>query len=398
MTETRPVGGRCLAATALVISLLCAVPASGQEPLRERPKTETAAPTDAQIDAAILGLGSAEYAERVGAEKLLRRAGESARGALKRATESADPEVRHRARRLLGALEQPAQPVKEKGRPEESEGGLRRVKPRTGAGQRGRGGEPQRDPGSELQQRLDELFRQLEQGGPIFDGRTIDPGRLLRDMDLGGLRRSSGTSVQVGPDGVRVEVTERDENGKPQKKVYEAETVEQLREKHPDIADRFFGSGTGGIRLEMPTPLRPRGLTPSNPGGRDRSPVDLPPASGPRLGVMVAPLEPQLADYLGLAPERGLYVSEVVQGSLAETLGVQTKDVLLRVAGVELRQIRDVGAALQEVKPGETLVVSLIRRGKRMTLETEAPVLAPSKEQVLRRRPKDPAAGGGERR
>ncbi|MCI0339584.1 MAG: hypothetical protein L0216_00300, partial [Planctomycetales bacterium] len=88
---------RCGRATAALAALLAASGVAAQDP--------SAPPAGPDVPALVGKLGHPDFAEREAAEKGLREAGEAALPALREAARaSADPEVRHRATRLLRAL------------------------------------------------------------------------------------------------------------------------------------------------------------------------------------------------------------------------------------------------------------------------------------------------------
>jgi len=103
-----------------------------------------------------------------------------------------------------------------------------------------------------------------------------------------------------------------------------------------------------------PRALRPRSDDPAR-------------AEGPKLGVMVQ----QTPD--------GLLVTEVLTGSLAETLGVRPQDILLRIDDERIESVVDVQRALSATTPGATVSAAVIREGEGIVLLSgEMPAPAPS--------------------
>ena len=65
---------------------------------------------------------------------------------------------------------------------------------------------------------------------------------------------------------------------------------------------------------------------------------------------------------------QGLVVHAVAEGSVAERLGLQRYDVLLKLHGREIRGPADVAAALKDRKPDDPLSATVIRRGTPLDL------------------------------
>ncbi|MEM1452729.1 MAG: hypothetical protein AAGI22_26735 [Planctomycetota bacterium] len=79
------------------------------------------------------------------------------------------------------------------------------------------------DPFEDMQRRVDEMRQSMEEA--LGSGQGISGS-------------SSSLRVETTPDGVRVETVEDDGSG-PQRKVYEAESLEVLLQLHPELSDRI---------------------------------------------------------------------------------------------------------------------------------------------------------------
>jgi S1-C subfamily serine protease len=97
--------------------------------------------------------------------------------------------------------------------------------------------------------------------------------------------------------------------------------------------------------------------------------------------VATVELEPDLARALGLRIREGLVVTEVAGGSPADDAGVRAArsiergvprggDVLLAIDGTPLTASVDLTAALDRLTPGDEVELTVLRDGRRMTLET----------------------------
>jgi serine protease Do len=83
---------------------------------------------------------------------------------------------------------------------------------------------------------------------------------------------------------------------------------------------------------------------------------------GPRLGLSVDELTPQIARQLGLSPEtKGVVVTDVTPGSRAEEGGVQRGDVIQEVDRKPIATLEQFQRAIQQV--GSQPVLLLINRG-----------------------------------
>jgi serine protease Do len=100
------------------------------------------------------------------------------------------------------------------------------------------------------------------------------------------------------------------------------------------------------------------------------------------LGVATVELEPDLARTLGLQRSEGLVVSNVTVGSPADDAGVQEArstergtprggDVLLAIDVTRLTETGDLTAALERLSPGSEVELTVLRDGRRVTLDAE---------------------------
>lgn len=199
---------------------------------------------------------------------------------------------------------------------------------------------------------------------------------------------SSSFSWEIDGDG-RVKVTTKDADRPEQ--TFEAESVEKLREAHPDIAKRLE-ERTAGIRITGPGGTWPGVKMPDLPeipgwkdfdehfpdlirrlerdaNGRfrlraeDATPEE---ADAPRLGVTVEAVPDVLRDQIDVADLRdaGLVVRDVAPGSTAERLGLRRNDVLLRVGSHLVRAASDVRIALAASKDEPQVSVEIVRKGR----------------------------------
>ena len=87
------------------------------------------------------------------------------------------------------------------------------------------------------------------------------------------------------------------------------------------------------------------------------------------LGVGIQDLNEELADYYGLDRTTGALVTQVFPGDPAETAGIQTGDVVVAVDGKAVDSGRALSRAVAGVGPGKKMRLTLIRDGKKKTVE-----------------------------
>ncbi|RMH37557.1 MAG: Do family serine endopeptidase [Nitrospirae bacterium] len=79
------------------------------------------------------------------------------------------------------------------------------------------------------------------------------------------------------------------------------------------------------------------------------------------LGIDVQTLTPGLAERFGLNERSGVLVSKVDRGSLAYTEGLQVGDLIKEVNRKEVRSVSEFSEAIQRVKPGDTILLRIVR-------------------------------------
>jgi serine protease Do len=91
-----------------------------------------------------------------------------------------------------------------------------------------------------------------------------------------------------------------------------------------------------------------------------------------RLGVQATDLNGDLAPYFGVKEGGGALVLEVVEGSVAENMGVKSGDVIVKVKDEDIGSVKDLVGAVGKLEGGEKFDVTLLRSKKSMTLQGEA--------------------------
>lgn len=89
------------------------------------------------------------------------------------------------------------------------------------------------------------------------------------------------------------------------------------------------------------------------------------------LGVHIQNLSEDLATAMGLDRDSGAVVTSVVTGSPAAQAGVEVGDVILRFAGTDIAELRDLPRAVARHPVGQTAEITVWRDGERVTLSTQ---------------------------
>jgi len=395
---------------ALLVTMMVAGQAGIGLATAQEPKPPASPPSD-QHAAGTVGdwirdLGSDSFRTRLQAENNLRQAGSKALAELRQAAgQSEDHEVQWRARRLLRQIERAdAGGLVQRSRDDDGQ-----VPMRPWWNQRGL-------PADGIQQRFEELFRDLERFGldvPRASFFHDDFFRDLQDQMQNGASRSQGMSMQIGPDGtVRVEIEEQDADGKVEKKVYEAPDLQTFQSQYPEVLQRgglgLGGRAFGGLGLSlrsddplMPLPLWRGGRadpfrSQPRPGfdridGEHDVDAENQVHAGVRLGVTVrSELPDELREHLALEPGVGLMVQSVMTDSLASGLGLRAGDIVVRIAGRAIGSPADVQAALGAVEAGAAVEVAFLRKGVEQVATVNKPaakaeVTTPTDRRLRRR-------------
>jgi len=82
------------------------------------------------------------------------------------------------------------------------------------------------------------------------------------------------------------------------------------------------------------------------------------------LGVSIQPVDPDLAASLSLDKPKGALVAEVTPASPAAKAGIQAGDVIVKLNGKSMNDVRDVSRSVADLRPGTNASVVLWRDGK----------------------------------
>jgi serine protease Do len=87
------------------------------------------------------------------------------------------------------------------------------------------------------------------------------------------------------------------------------------------------------------------------------------------LGVQVQAVTPEIAESLGLKEAKGALVSAPAEGGPAAAAGMKRADVILTIAGEEIKDNRHLARKVSEIAPDTTVQVAIMRSGQLRTLD-----------------------------
>jgi len=212
---------------------------------------------------------------------------------------------------------------------------------------------------------FDELQRELD--SMLGNRSTPGPGGSGSDA------RSKQFRFESGPNGVRVHL-DQDVNGERTTQTFEAATLDELLEAHPELREHFqnaphlgtpFAKDPGPRIRSLLEGLRPDRRLQKQPAGSLPTHV---------LGVLMRPYDGPANQ--GVPEGTGMIIDRIVPGTIAQVLGLRRGDVLLSVNGTPIANGADVSSVLERRLAHENIVVTLIDgRGERQT-KTWTPTIA----------------------
>ena len=82
------------------------------------------------------------------------------------------------------------------------------------------------------------------------------------------------------------------------------------------------------------------------------------------LGVVIQDVTDELSSSFGVAERQGVLIADVMRGSPAETAGVRPGDVVVEFGGAPVREVPDLQRRAAGVSPGQTVALKVVRDGK----------------------------------
>ncbi|GAA6144145.1 DegQ family serine endoprotease [Thalassolituus maritimus] len=101
------------------------------------------------------------------------------------------------------------------------------------------------------------------------------------------------------------------------------------------------------------------------------------------LGVVIQEVSKDLAESFGLDRAAGALVVQVVKGSPAEAAGLVSGDIIVKVNGKDVYLSSDLPHQIGRLRAGDEAELSVVRAGKKKTIDVEIGALPDSNEQFL---------------
>jgi serine protease Do len=90
-----------------------------------------------------------------------------------------------------------------------------------------------------------------------------------------------------------------------------------------------------------------------------------------RIGVQIQPVSGLMAESFGLDRPRGALVNQVVKDGPSAKAGVKQGDIILGVNGKEIDTSDELPLVIQNIKPGETARLAVLRGGKEQRIDVK---------------------------
>ncbi|KIN68514.1 Do family serine endopeptidase [Sulfitobacter donghicola] len=97
------------------------------------------------------------------------------------------------------------------------------------------------------------------------------------------------------------------------------------------------------------------------------------------LGVSIRPMSDEVAEVLGFEKSKGAVVDVVAKDSPAAEAGLKKGDIILSFDETQIEALRDLTRAVAAKDPDDKANVTVLRRGKELTLDVTIGTLAPQK-------------------
>lgn len=157
---------------------------------------------------------------------------------------------------------------------------------------------------------------------------------------------------------------------------YNGQRVESARTMQRFVAETPAGRTVelrlvrGGTPVLVMVKLGAAGTAPAAVAGQPAAEPPAPaatPRPPRRFGVGVEVLAPAVAEHFGLPVGSGLIVRQVQPESAAAKAGVQPRDILATIGGIEIRSTEDISKFINEM-PGDSTELTIVRGNDRVTL------------------------------
>ena len=87
------------------------------------------------------------------------------------------------------------------------------------------------------------------------------------------------------------------------------------------------------------------------------------------LGISMTPVTEEIATNLKLSSVNGVYITDVMKDSAAESAGLKAGDVLVEIGNVKITTSASVQEAVNSFHPGDKTSVKAVRDGDELSFE-----------------------------
>lgn len=127
-----------------------------------------------------------------------------------------------------------------------------------------------------------------------------------------------------------------------------------------DAAPPVVAAEAGALEAKPAAPAKPVDMPEAKPAEK---------AEVAFLGVGTTAIPEMLAEHLNLKPDEGVLVNSLPPDSPAAKAGIAINDIITRIAGQRVGSTLDVGEKVRSHKPGETIRLDVIHKGKATGLD-----------------------------
>ncbi len=100
------------------------------------------------------------------------------------------------------------------------------------------------------------------------------------------------------------------------------------------------------------------------------------------LGVRIQTVSAEIADSLNVKPARGALVAGIDEKGPAKPAGIEPGDVIVKFDGKDIKEMRDLPRIVADTPVGKAVEVTVIRKGKEMTVHVTLGRLADAEKQA----------------
>ncbi len=90
----------------------------------------------------------------------------------------------------------------------------------------------------------------------------------------------------------------------------------------------------------------------------------------PWISISGVDINPKLVTYYNLPTDKGIVITNVLQGSAAENSGMKIGDILIQIDDMEINNVRDLMKVINNHKVGDRITMEILRGGDKVQIYT----------------------------